>query len=82
LRQHYRRRERFEASANLTKAVHEAKRRILAGEGLPAPRPYPWLATPGDAWVHVGTYWFAYRGTASAVVFRGVYDQADIPGRL
>jgi hypothetical protein len=54
----------------------------VAGEGLPAPRPYPWLAAPGDAWVHAGRYWFAYRGTAPAVIFAVFYDQADIPGRL
>jgi hypothetical protein len=82
LRQHYRRLARFEASTNLTKALREAKRRIVAGEGLPAPRPYPWLAAPGDAWVHAGRYWFAYRGTAPAVIFAVFYDQADIPGRL
>src|SRR5277367_4784611 len=64
LRHHYRRAGRPEANTNLAKALRESKRQIIAGRGLPAPRPYPELAAPGDAWVHAGSYWFAYRGTA------------------
>ena len=83
LRDHYERLQRPEASAGLRKALLAAERRIEARprDGLPAPRPYPALAHPGEAWVKVGRYWVAYSLTTPPVILAVFYDAADIPGR-
>ncbi len=39
-------------------ALAEVEDKIARGVvGLPAPRPYPWLARPGWAWLKAGRYW-------------------------
>ena len=68
---------------NLVAAVAEAAHLIerSPAAGLPAPRPYPALARPGQAWVKVGSYWVRY-GTRTPVAITGVYyETADIPRR-
>lgn len=76
-------RERPEAVRNLVAAVAEAARLIEHSPtaGLPAPRPYPALARPGQAWVKVGPYWVRY-STRTPLAITGVYyETADIPHR-
>ena len=83
LQGHYEREQRLEASRNLDAALHDAERRIEddPAVGLPAPRPYPALARPGQAWVKVGPYWVRY-STRTPLVITGVfYETADIPRR-
>lgn len=82
LRRHYRQKGRPEPVRNFTAALRQAARQIAAGEDLPAPRPYPELATPGEAWTHAGRYWVAYTTTTPPVILAVFYDQADIPGRF
>lgn len=75
--------ERPEAVRNLVAAVAEAARLIERNPaaGLPAPRPYPALALPGQAWFKVGPYWVRY-STRTPLVITGVfYETADIPRR-
>ncbi len=65
-------------------ALDEAERKIEhnpAG-GLPAPRPYPWLARAGWAWVKAGRYWIGYRQRPRLLIVSVFYETADIPGRL
>jgi hypothetical protein len=58
LRQHYEDRDRFEAVTAMFAALAEVEDKIARGVvGLPAPRPYPWLARPGWAWLKAGRYW-------------------------
>jgi hypothetical protein len=56
LRRHYEQLERIEALRALAAALAEAEREIETDptSGLPAPRPYPQLAGPGQGWVKVG----------------------------
>lgn len=64
-------------------AVAEAARLIERSPtaGLPAPRPYPALARPGQAWIKVGPYWVRY-STQTPLAITGVfYERADIPSR-
>ena len=78
----YARLERPEAIRNLVAAVAEAARLIERdpSAGLPAPRPYPALARPGQAWIKVGPYWIRYRRAPSVIT--GVFhERANIPGR-
>jgi len=49
--------------------------------GLPAPQPYPELARPEEAWLHVGRYWFGYTVSRPPMILFVFYDAADIPGR-
>jgi len=83
LQEHYERERRPEAARNLDMALHDAERRIEGDPtaGLTAPRPYPTLARPGQAWVKVGPYWVRY-STRTPLVITGVfYETADIPRR-
>jgi len=82
LRRHYREKGRLDAVRNLTAALRQAARHIGAGNGLPAPRPYPELAAPGEAWTHAGRYWIAYTTTRPPIILAVFYDRADIPGRF
>ena len=82
LRRHYRRKNRLEAIQNLSEALRLAARQIIAGEGQPAPSPYPELARPGRAWTHAGRYWILYTTTEPPVILAVFYDAADIPGRV
>jgi hypothetical protein len=55
---HYQTLGRLEAMQNLAAALDEVERRIVLHQeaGLPAPRPYPWLARRGHRWVKAGRY--------------------------
>ncbi len=83
LRSYYERELRLDAARNLNQAIQEAARRIEddATAGLPAPRPYPALVRPGQAWIKAGPYWVRYSLTTPAItaVF---HERADIPGRV
>ena len=84
LRLHYESLDRYEAIINLLAALQEAsdaiKRDPMAG--LSAPRPYPQLARPGQAWVKAGRYWVAYRSHPSLVIAAVFYEAANIPNRI
>ncbi len=83
LRFYYERELRLDAARNLNQAIQEAARRIEGdpAAGLPAPRPYPTLARPGQAWIKAGPYRVRYSLTTPAItaVF---HERADIPGRV
>jgi len=49
---------------------------------LPAPRAYPELARPGQAWLKAGRYWIAYGTGTPPVILAVFFETADIPGRL
>jgi plasmid stabilization system protein ParE len=84
LRRHYESVDRLEAVANLLAAVQQASDAIERDPmgGLRAPRPYPQLERPGQAWVKAGRYWFAYRSQPRPVIAAVFYESADIPKRL
>jgi plasmid stabilization system protein ParE len=84
LRQHYEDRDRIEAVATMMTALDEAERKIERSPagGLPAPRPYPWLARPGWAWVKAGRYWIGYRQRPRLIIVAVFFETADIPTRL
>ena len=63
-------------------ALREAARSIETTPGLPAPKPYPELAEPGQAWTHAGRYWISYSTTRPPVIETVFYDEADISGRF
>jgi plasmid stabilization system protein ParE len=81
LRRHYLAKGRPEAARNLTTALRAAMRHIVAGQSLPAPRPYPDLARDGEAWTHAGRYWIAHTTSKPPVILGVFYDAADIPNR-
>jgi hypothetical protein len=85
LAHHYDARGRPAAFRNLLLALREASSMIErdpAG-GLPAPRPYPQLAEPGQAWVKAGRYWIAYQTAPPPPTIVAVfYETANIPKRL
>jgi plasmid stabilization system protein ParE len=81
LRRHYLSKGRSEAARNLTSALRIAARQIVAGQSLPAPRPYPELARKGEAWTHAGRYWVAHTTARPVMIVAVFYDAADIPGR-
>jgi plasmid stabilization system protein ParE len=84
LRQHYEKLGRPEATRNLVAAIETAWQQIVTdpGAGLPAPRPYPNVATQGRAWVQAGHYWIAYVTRPSLSIVAVVYETANIPRRL
>jgi plasmid stabilization system protein ParE len=84
LRDHYRTLDRIEAIRALDAALSQAERRIAAdpAAGLPAPRPYPQLASPGRSWLKAGRYWIAYRTLPRLTIAAVFYDTANIPSRL
>ena len=69
---------------NLLAALREASGVIEAdpAKGLPAPRPYPWLARAGQAWVKSGPYWIGYRQQPRLTIIAVFFETADIPGRF
>lgn len=79
----YVRLERPEALRNLIAAVAEAAHLIEHSPsiGLPAPRPYPQLARPGQAWIKIGPYWVRYSTRTPPVITGVFYETADIPSR-
>lgn len=81
---HYIQLERPEAVRNLLAAVREAMERIERSPdaGLPAPRPYLQLRSPGRFWIQVGSYWIAYRRRPVPTIVAVFYDESNIPGRL
>ncbi len=83
LRRHYQSNGRLEAVRNLATALAQAETRIERdpSAGLPAPRPYPDLASKGRAWTKVGRYWVAYSTTRPPVILGVFYETADIPSR-
>lgn len=84
LSRHYDRLGRPEARQSLLAALRQAAQEIEEAPsfGLPAPRPYPSLASPGRAGVKSGRYWVAYRTTDPPLIVAVFFDGADIPGRL
>jgi plasmid stabilization system protein ParE len=81
---HYEERGRPEATAGLLTAIERASARIkrTPGARLPAPRPYPSLASDGRRWIKEGTYWIAYSTTEPPVIPGVFYETADIPRRV
>ncbi len=63
-------------------ALGDAERRIERdpAAGRPAPRPYPTLARPGQAWIKSGPYWIRY-STQQPVITGVFYDRADTETR-
>jgi len=84
LQRHYRDLGRPEAIRGLAAALEAAWRPITTAPaaGLPAPRPYPWLAQPGRLWLKAGRYWIAYRTQPTTAIVAVFFDTANIPGRL
>ena len=83
LHNHYRHKGWVEASFALDRALVEAETRIERNPdaGLPAPRPYPELATPGERWIIITPYWVAYRLSTPPLILAVFHDSADIPTR-
>ncbi len=76
-------RQRAQALRNLGHALAEASLIIVNApeRGLPAPRPYPDLASLGLSWLKRGRYWIAYDPTVPIIA--GVFfETGDIPGRV
>lgn len=72
-------RQRVQALRNLGHALAEASLIIANApeRGLPAPRPYPDLASLGLSWLKRGRYWIA------VPVIAGVFFETDdIPDRV
>ena len=74
---------RPQALRNLGHALAEASLIIANApeRGLPAPRPYPGLATLGLSWLKRGRYWIAY-DPAVPVIAGVFFETDDIPNRL
>ncbi len=82
---HYESIDRPEATHNLVSAVRRAAERIARSPevGLPAPRPYPELASTGRLWIKEGAYWISYtRGGGSPVISGVFHEAADILRRV
>ena len=84
LRQHYEALGRTEALDAFEAALEAAERKIDRDPsgGVPAPRPYPFLARPGQAWIKSGRYWIAYSTVPPPVIIGVFYETANIPGRF
>ena len=84
LQAHYEALDRIEATRNLDRALDEAEQRIETRPeaGFAAPRPYPELAEPGEAWIKAGRYWIGYTRAEPPVIFAVFHETVDIPGRL
>lgn len=77
--------DRPEATRNVLGAVRRAAERIARSPdaGLPAPRPYPELASLGRLWIKEGAYWISFtRGGVSPVISGVFHEAADIPRRI
>lgn len=83
LERFYVRKGRPQALRNLGHALAEASLIIANApeRGLPAPRPYPGLATLGLSWLKRGRYWVAY-DPAVPVIAGVFFETDDIPNRL
>ena len=84
LRSYYETKNRPTAARALDTALDVAEQQIALrpGDGLPAPRPYPELARPGQAWLKAGRYWIAYGTGGPPVILAVFFETADIPGRF
>ena len=83
LERFYADRQRAQALRNLGHALAEASLIIANApeRGLPAPRPYPDLASLGLSWLKRGRYWIAY--DPAVPVTAGVFFETDdIPDRV
>jgi plasmid stabilization system protein ParE len=82
--EYYESKHRDAASKNLLAALETAKKRIAAKPeaGIPAPRPYPFLAAKGLRWIKEGSYWISYSKDEPPVIFGVFHESADIPNRL
>ncbi len=83
LERYYIDRHRPQALRNLGHALAEASLVIVNApeRGLPAPRPYPELATLGLSWLKRGRYWIAY--DPRIPIIAGVFFETnDIPSRI
>jgi plasmid stabilization system protein ParE len=83
LERFYIEKQRPQALRNLGHALAEASLIIMntPERGLPAPRPYPALASLGLSWLKRGRYWIAYN--AGIPIIAGVFFETDdIPNRL
>ena len=77
--------QRPEAADALLAALNQALQRIGADNstGLPAPRPYPELASLGYLWLKVGAYWIAWTMQGRhPVVTNVLHAAANLPGRV
>jgi plasmid stabilization system protein ParE len=76
-------RQRPQALRNLGHALAEASLIIVNApeRGLPAPRPYPDLASLGLSWLKRGRYWIAY-DPAVPVIAGVFFETDDIPDRV
>ena len=75
--------QRPQALRNLGRSLAEASLIILNApqRGLPAPRPYPELASLELLWLKWGRYWIAYDPTGPIIA--GIFfDTGDIPNRV
>lgn len=81
---HYTELNRLEAMSNLLIALQNASALIEKNPtiGVPAPRPYPFLARQGRFWIKSGRYWVGYRCKPTLAIFAVFYDTANIPRRL
>ena len=79
---YYTEQQRPQALRNLGHSLAEASLVILNAprRGLPAPRPYPELASLDLLWLKRGRYWIAY-DPAGPVIAGIFFDTADIPNR-
>jgi plasmid stabilization system protein ParE len=83
LERFYIEKRRPQALRNLGHALAEASLIIMNApeRGLPAPRPYPALASLGLSWLKRGRYWIAY--APSVPIIAGVFFETDdIPNRV
>lgn len=83
LERFYADRQRPQALRNLGHALAEASLIIVntPERGLPAPRPYPALASLGLSWLKRGRYWIACDPTVPVIA--GVFFETDdIPDRV
>ena len=78
---HYEERGRPEATASLLAAIERASARIerVPGAGLPAPRPYPSLASDARRRINERADRIADSTTEPPVILGVFYETADIP---
>jgi hypothetical protein len=83
LERFYIEKQRPQALRNLGHALAEASLIIMNApeRGLPAPRPYPALASLGLSWLKRGRYWIAY-DSAIPIIAGVFFETDDIPKRM
>lgn len=80
---YYEAKERPAAMSSLLDTLESAWRIIVGAPdgGMPAPTPYPQVARKGVRWLHVGSYWIAFRQAPRLTIAAVFHDRSDIPGR-